>query len=90
MPGTLYASSRAEKIKGGGTITYKGNPNRCIWWKLVGVDTGVEGAAYGSLTHIQVETDSGGFATAVYVAPTSNLTPNQNDRIRVYESQAVA
>lgn len=90
MPGTLHAASTVERIKGGGTITYKGNPNRCIWWQLVGVDTGIEGAAYGSLSHIQTETDGAGYATAVYTAPVVDLTVNQNDRIRVYESQAVA
>lgn len=56
----------------------------------MGVDTGIEGAAYGSLSHIQTETDGAGYATAVYTAPVVDLTVNQNDRIRVYESQAVA
>lgn len=90
MPGTLHAASTVEKIGGGGTITYKGNANRCIWWELVGVDTEVEGSAYGTLSHMQTETDSSGYATAVYIAPASALAANQHDRIRVHESQVVA
>jgi len=89
MPGTLRVSNMAEKLSGGGTITYKGNVSRCIWWELVGVDTGVEGTAYGALSHVQQETDVNGYATAVYTAPIS-IGANQSDRIRVYESQAVA
>lgn len=89
MPGTLTAASTAELIGGGGTITYKGNANRGIWWALVGVDTGVEGAAYGSLSNKQLLTDANGYATAVYHAPNS-LGANQHDRIKVFESQAVA
>ena len=89
MPGQLTASATVEKLGGGGTITYKGNANRGIWWALVGVDTGVEGAAYGTLTHAQPITDAGGYATAVYTAPTS-IGANQHDRIKVFESQVVA
>jgi hypothetical protein len=86
MAATITLASTVQKIKGGGTITYKGNPSRCIWWELVGVDTGVEGAAYGTLTNAQ---DADGYATATYTAPTSNLGANQHDRVRVHESMAV-
>jgi len=89
MGATITLASTVQKIKGGGTITYKGNPNRCIWWDLVGVDSNVETAAFGSLSHIQNETDADGYATAIYTAPTSNLLNTQWDRIKVYESMAV-
>jgi hypothetical protein len=89
MPGTITLSSTVQKIKGGGTITYKGNANRCIWWELVGVDANVEGAAFGALSNTQDETDTDGYATAIYTAPTANLDPDQWDRVKVHESMAV-
>lgn len=89
MAATITLSSTVQKIKGGGTITYKGNANRCIWWELVGVDSLVEGAAYGSLSNVQDETDADGYATAIYTAPTANLLTTQWDRIKVHESAAV-
>ncbi len=89
MPGTITLASTVQKISGGGTITYKGNADRGIWWELVGVDGNVEGSAFGSLSNTQHKTDDGGYATAIYTAPTSNLDPDQWDRIKVYESQAV-
>lgn len=89
MAATIVLASTVQKIKGGGTITYKGNPNRCIWWQLVGVDTNVEGAAYGALSNVQDETDADGYATAIYTAPTANLPATQWDRVKVHESAAV-
>jgi hypothetical protein len=49
----------------------------------------VEGAAYGSLSNVQNETDADGYATAIYTAPTSNLLTTQWDRVKVHESAAV-
>lgn len=89
MAATITLASGTKRIKGGGTITYKGNASRCIWWELVGVDTGVEGAAYGSIQNETHITDGQGFATVVYIAPVAALGANQFDRIKVHESQAV-
>ena len=89
MAASIVVASTAKHIKGGGTITYKGNPSRCIWWHLVGVDAMVEGAAFGSLSNIQDETDEDGYATAVYTAPVVALDPDQWDRVKVFESIAV-
>lgn len=89
MAATLTLASGTKRIKGGGTITYKGNVSRCIWWELVGVSAGVEGTAYGSIQNLTKVTDTSGFATAVYIAPIVALAANQWDRIKVHESQAV-
>lgn len=89
MAAIITLANTVQKIGGGGTITYKGNPNRCIWWHLVGVSSNVEGAAYGTLSNAQKETDADGYATAIYTAPTSNLAATDWDRIKVYESTAV-
>lgn len=89
MAAIIMLANTVEKIGGGGTITYKGNPNRCIWWHLVGVSSNVEGAAYGTLSNAQKETDADGYATAIYTAPTSNLAATDWDRIKVYESTTV-
>lgn len=89
MPGLITAASTVQKLSGGGTITYTGNTSRCIWWALLGVNAGVEGAAYGTLTHKQSITDSSGYATAIYTAPIA-LGAGQYDRIKVFESQVVS
>jgi hypothetical protein len=89
MAASVYIPSHIRMIEGGGTVTYKGNPSRCIWWALVGVDTGVEGAAYGTISNEQHITDAGGYATAVYHAPTVDPGANKLDRIKVYESISV-
>jgi hypothetical protein len=56
---------------------------------LVGVDTGVEGAAYGTISNAQHVTDAGGYATVVYHAPVADPGVNRLDRIKVYESVSV-
>jgi hypothetical protein len=89
MAATIHIGSGARRVGGGGTITYKGNPDRCIWWELVGVDAMVEGAAFGLLANEQHITDADGYATVSYVAPVAALDPDQWDRIKVYESMAV-
>lgn len=89
MAATIVLSSTVQKIKGGGTITYKGNPDRCIWWQLVGVDNNIEVTAFGTLSNAQDETNGDGYATAIYTAPTANLDPDQWDRIKVHESISV-
>lgn len=89
MAATIYIPDHIRTVKGGGTVTYKGNPSRCIWWDLVGVDTGVEGAAYGTISNAQHVTDAGGYATVVYHAPVADPGVNRLDRIKVYESVSV-
>ena len=89
MAATITVPVHVKTIKGGGTITYKGNASRCIWWELVGVDTMVEGAAYGSISNEQHITDSNGYATVSYHAPTTDPGANKMDRIKVYESISV-
>lgn len=89
MAATIYIPAHARTIKGGGTITYKGNVSRCVWWELVGVDTGVEGAAYGTITNAQHMTDKGGYATVTYNAPVVDPGANRKDRIKVHESVSV-
>lgn len=89
MAATITLASGTKIIKGGGSITYKGNVSRFIWWELVGVSAGVEGAAYGSIQNQTHITDSQGFATVVYVAPVVTLGATQFDRIKVHESMAV-
>lgn len=89
MAATIYVPQHTRTIKGGGTITYKGNPSRCIWWELVGVDTGIEGGAYGTLTNAQHVTDASGYATVSYTAPVADPGANRMDRIKVHESISV-
>jgi len=89
MAGTIRIPAHAKFIGGGGTITYKGNTNACIWWELVGVASMIEGAPYGSLDNIQHITDSDGYATAVYTAPTADPGVGNYDRIKVHEAQVV-
>jgi hypothetical protein len=85
---TINLASGVTKIGGGGTITYKGNPDRCIWWELVGVDANVEVAPFGELANEQHITDADGYATVSYIAPESTLDPDQWDRIKVHESMS--
>ena len=89
MAATIKIPAHVKLIGGGGTITYKGNADKCIWWELVGVSAMVEGAAYGSLDNIQHITDADGYATAVYTAPTTDPGAGNYDRIKVHEEQAV-
>lgn len=89
MAAMITLASGTKRIKGGGAVTYKGNASRCIWWQLVGVSAGIEGAAYGSIQNTTMVTDGQGFATAVYIAPVVALGAGQFDRIKVHESQAV-
>lgn len=84
--GQIIVPRHVTFIGGGGAITYSGSVSRCIWWELVGVDTGVEGAPYGSLSNEEPLTDADGLATAHYTAPTTALTATQSDRIKVHES----
>ncbi len=89
MAATISVPSHAKFVGGGGTITYKGNASRCIWWELVGVDTGVEGAPYGTLSNVQFDTDLNGRATASYHAPEVDPGAGKSDRVKVYESVSV-
>lgn len=89
MSATITVPEHARMLKGGGTITYKGNAGRCIWWELVGVDTGVEGAAYGAISNAQHVTDQDGRATVSYHAPLIDPGTNRKDRIKVHESVSV-
>ena len=82
---TIYIPGLAKNIGGGGTITYRGTANKAVWWELVGVDTGIEGSAYGSLANQQRFTDGNGHATANYTAPAADPGGDTMDRIRVYE-----
>lgn len=81
--------SSTIRINGGGTISYKGSPSRCVWWELVGVNAMVETVPFGALSQAQRDTDVDGYATATYTSPTTSLGVNQWDRVRVHESIAV-
>lgn len=83
--GEFAVPNHIRFLKGGGTITYKGTADKCIWWQLVGVDGGVEGAPYGSIDNTTHVTDADGIATSQYHAPTTALDPDQFDRVYVHE-----
>ena len=89
MAAQLTIPAYIKNLDGGGTITYKGSPTRAIWWELVGVDSNVEGAAYGTITHAQPFTDTEGYATVSYRAPSASPGANKSDRIKVYESVSI-
>lgn len=90
MAATIIIPLHTQALGGGGSITYRGNVTRCVWWELVGVDGGVEGAPYGALSNQQELTDGGGYATAFYTAPTVDPGVGKSDRVYVHESLAVA
>lgn len=85
MAKTIYIPGHAKVVGSGGTITYTGTAEKAVWWELVGVDSGIEGAAYGSLANTQSRTDVDGRATANYTAPATDPGADKSDRIRVYE-----
>ncbi len=89
MAAVLTIPTLAKTLGGGGAITYRGNVSRCIWWELIGVDGVTEGASYGTLSNQQDLTDTGGYATALYTAPTVDPGAGKFDRIKVHESAAV-
>ena len=89
MAAQITIPQHVKYLAGGGAITYKGSPSRCIWWELVGVDSMVEGAPYGSLSNEQHFTDANGYATVVYHPPSVSPGANKSDRIKVHESVSI-
>ena len=74
------------EIKGGFLVTFKGSPNKCAYWVVVGVSGASETTSVGSLLDIITVNDINGFSVNRYVASIDPLDSGKIERIKVTES----
>jgi len=80
----MIAAPFPARIAGGGVITFKGPANIAVYWTLVGLDSqGQEVGAYGSLKWSFTKTDSRGYATNHWFAPTDPGLTGRKDLVKV-------
>lgn len=72
-------------ISDGVVVTYKGTPNTCTYWEVVGVNNIIEGAAVGSIIQPILMTDGNGYAVNQYIASTNPADAGKTERIKVRE-----
>ncbi len=73
------------EIGGGKLITYKGTPNTCAYWEVVGVVGASETTGVGSLVESITVTDINGFSVNRYIASTDASDAGKVERIKVSE-----
>lgn len=77
---------RAVDIGGGSLITYKGTPNKCAYWEVVGMDGATETVSVGSLIEAITVNDANGFSVNRYIASVDPLDAGKVEKIKVTES----
>lgn len=70
-------------ISEGQPITYKGTPNTCTYWELVGVVAAVEGLPVGSLSEKIIVSDNDGLAVNQYNPSTNPADAGKVERVKV-------
>lgn len=74
------------EIGGGALITFKGTPNKCAYWEVVGVDGASETTPIGALFESITVNDINGLSVNRYVSSTTPGDSGKVERIRVRES----
>jgi len=75
----------AVYLSEGQPITYKGTPNTCTYWELVGVVAMVEGLPVGSLSEKIIVSDNDGLAVNQYIPSTNPADVGKVERVKVSE-----
>lgn len=73
-------------IGGGGLITFKGSPNKCAYWEVVGFNGASETIPTGVLFQSVTVGDINGFSVNRYIASDDPLDVGKVERIKVSES----